>query len=384
MENINKKNNILIVTQRVDINDDVLGFMHGWVTEFAKHCEKVTVIALGVGEYNLPKNVRVLSLGKDSQLQITNYKLRIINMIKYSIGFYRYIWRYRKEYDNVFVHMNKEYVVLGGTFWRLWKKKIGFWYVHKRTGFKLRLAEKLANVIFTASKESFNIKSKKVKIIGHGIDINKLQITNYLSRASHSGAGKLQINSKFKIIYVGRISRIKNQELLIKAVDYLVNKKGVKNIQVDLVGAPIYEKDEEYVKEIKNYINKKFLEKHINFVGRIPNKEMVGIYSRADLSVNLCPTGGMDKAVLESIASGVPVIALNKTFLSILKDFKDKFILENDDEKELAKKIKQIINLPTEEKQAMAKILREKIVKNYSLDNLIKNIIDSLSNNLLL
>ena len=56
---------LLILTQKVDKNDDVLGFMHGWIAEFAKHCEKVTVIALGVGEFDLPRNVTVLSLGKD-------------------------------------------------------------------------------------------------------------------------------------------------------------------------------------------------------------------------------------------------------------------------------------------------------------------------------
>jgi len=37
---------LLIITQKVDINDDVLGFMHGWIAEFAKHCEKLTVICL--------------------------------------------------------------------------------------------------------------------------------------------------------------------------------------------------------------------------------------------------------------------------------------------------------------------------------------------------
>ena len=28
---------LLVITQKIDKYDDVLGFMHGWVTEFAKH-----------------------------------------------------------------------------------------------------------------------------------------------------------------------------------------------------------------------------------------------------------------------------------------------------------------------------------------------------------
>ena len=53
---------LLILTQKVDQNDDILGFFHGWIREFSKNFETITVISLGVGEYNLPANVRVLSL----------------------------------------------------------------------------------------------------------------------------------------------------------------------------------------------------------------------------------------------------------------------------------------------------------------------------------
>ncbi len=56
---------LLIITQKVDMNDDVLGFMHGWVEEFSKNCEKVVVICLQKGEHDLTNNVKVLSLGKE-------------------------------------------------------------------------------------------------------------------------------------------------------------------------------------------------------------------------------------------------------------------------------------------------------------------------------
>lgn len=56
---------LLIVTQKVDRDDDLLGFFHQWICEFAKHCDFVTVICLEKGEYALPANVRILSLGKE-------------------------------------------------------------------------------------------------------------------------------------------------------------------------------------------------------------------------------------------------------------------------------------------------------------------------------
>src|SRR5581483_12297211 len=88
---------LLILTQKVDKNDPVLGFFHGWLREFANHFEFITVIALGVGEYELPQNVRVLSLGKESG----------VSKLKYLSRFYKYIWQERKNYEKVFVHMNQ-------------------------------------------------------------------------------------------------------------------------------------------------------------------------------------------------------------------------------------------------------------------------------------
>ena len=58
---------LLIITQKVNREDSVLGFFHSWIREFATHFEKVTVICLEKGTYDLPQNVAVLSLGKEGQ-----------------------------------------------------------------------------------------------------------------------------------------------------------------------------------------------------------------------------------------------------------------------------------------------------------------------------
>lgn len=100
--------NLLILTQKVDKNDSNLGFFHRWLEEFSKKCEKVTVICLYKGEYSLPNNVRILSLGKEKG----------VCRLKYLFNFYKYIFKYRREYDSVFVHMNQIYMILGGSWWK--------------------------------------------------------------------------------------------------------------------------------------------------------------------------------------------------------------------------------------------------------------------------
>ncbi|MCH8889170.1 hypothetical protein IID26_01965, partial [Patescibacteria group bacterium] len=76
---------LLLVTQKVDIDDPILGFFHRWIEEFAKQCEKVTVITLFEGKHNLPENVKVLSLGKESGAP----------RLKYVSRFFTYTWRER-------------------------------------------------------------------------------------------------------------------------------------------------------------------------------------------------------------------------------------------------------------------------------------------------
>ncbi|MDE1988716.1 MAG: hypothetical protein KGI39_03395, partial [Patescibacteria group bacterium] len=85
---------ILILTQKIDANDPILGFFCGWAKEFAKRFEMITVICLQKGECNLPANVKVLSLGKEKPSAFSR-KLLALRKIKYIFDFYKYIARER-------------------------------------------------------------------------------------------------------------------------------------------------------------------------------------------------------------------------------------------------------------------------------------------------
>ena len=79
---------LLIITQKVSREDSVLGFFHSWIREFATRFEKVTVICLEKGSYDLPGNARVFSLGKNSQR--SNAKGQMLRRIIYAARFIRY------------------------------------------------------------------------------------------------------------------------------------------------------------------------------------------------------------------------------------------------------------------------------------------------------
>lgn len=279
--------NLLIITQKVNKYDSNLGFFHNWILEFAKHCSKLTVICLEKGDYDLPDNVKIFSLGKESGR----------SKIKYLFRFYKYIWQQRKNYDHVFVHMNGEYIILAAWLWKFLNKKIGLWYMHKSVTNKLKLAEKLTDIIFTGSKDSFRWPSKKVKILHHGID-NKLFYFH-----------DKKFSKYLNFLTVGRISESKNIHLMIDLMSYLKDKIGYEP-ELKIIGAPIYDKDKKYLETLHDRIDKLGL-KNVDFLGSVINTKLPPFYQEADLFLNFSDTGSLDKAILESLSCGTLVISSN-------------------------------------------------------------------------
>ncbi|OYV63112.1 MAG: hypothetical protein B7X03_03150 [Parcubacteria group bacterium 21-58-10] len=285
---------LLIVTQAVDTEDSALGFFVRWVEEFAKHVESIEVICLKEGKHDsLPVNVRVHSLGKENPP-------RFARRLRYAIRFKLLAWRLRHDYDAVFVHMNPEYVVIGGALWRMLGKRIGLWYVHKSVDMKLRIAAFFADDIFTASPEGFRLATPKLHVVGHGID----------TAAFHASVRSL--GTPLRIVSVGRITPIKNLDTLIEAVA-LLNAEGVA-ATATLIGAPTNTSDEAYQASLKQLAAERGVSEQIIFAGSVPYAQMPDQYRHFDISVNLAPTGGLDKAVLESMAAGLLVFASNRGF----------------------------------------------------------------------
>ena len=301
---------LLILTQKVNKNDAILGFFHRWIEEFSKHCYKLTVICLEKGEYDLPDNVKVLSLGKEDG----------VSRLKYIFRLYKYIWQERKNYDFVFVHMNVEYVVLCGIICKLLRKKIGLWYMHKNVNWKLRFAEKLSNTIFTATKESFRLKSDKLKILHHGIDSNLFSFK------------KKKDNQELILLSVSRISEIKNIHLMIDLV--LSLKKDLnKKVTLKIVGEAISEKDKKYLQELKNKVKELNIKENIKFLGVIPNYILPEEYKTSDIFLNFSETGSLDKAILEAMSCGTLILTSNDSSEELLP--KELFIDDMDNIKDM-------------------------------------------------
>ncbi len=256
---------------------------------------------------------------------------------RYGFRFLSLAWRLRRDYDVVFVHMNPEYVILGGPLWRLWGKRVALWYTHKNVDTKLRLAEKLANVIFTASKESFRLRSQKVRIMGHGIDVDFFCPDARIVRSN-------------ELLSAGRLMKTKRHDLIIRAA-------ALANRELRIIGdGP----EREGLESLAQTLGARVL-----FLGGLAQMRLRDEYRKAAFFVHTSETGSLDKVVLESLACGLPVITTSTSLSGLpvtVVEATPEAVAEG------------VRTLPHADTQALTTYVRE----HHSLQRLIPAILDAI------
>jgi glycosyltransferase involved in cell wall biosynthesis len=266
----------------------------------------------------------------------------------------------------VFVHMNQIYIILGGLVWKLLGKKISFWYAHGHVPFGLRIAEKIVDILFTSTKSGCRLVSNKIKVVNQGIDVNWF--------VSHD---KNKNDDVFRIVTVGRISPTKDYETLINAIDEL--KSTYSQLQVYIIGQAGLGDQEVYFQKLKTILVDKGLGNTIHFVGAVPNSDIVTHLQKSDLFVNMSYTGSLDKAILEAMSCGLPILTCNEALLEVLGDYTETLMYPKGDYTALANKMSLMIKMDLGKRKQIGKELRTIVVKNHSIDKLVKKIIGFLT-----
>ena len=353
---------LLIITQRVDVDDDNLGFFHGWIEKFAEKLDKVYVICLWRGKHNLPANVIIRSMGKEKGTSKIGQIFRL----------QKYLFQIIPKVDGIFVHMGSIYALASFPLAKIFRKKIILWYAHVKPNISF-IEKKIVSKILTPSKESC-LGTKKIVVTGHGVDANLFK-PKY--NANDTNSYPNATNKELIILYTGRITPIKDLETLVEALDILVNQKGMKNIKVRLVGSPVDESDKKYSLQFKNFIMEKGLENHVEFLGSVPHKAMVKFYQESDVFVDMNAGGGAGKTHLEAMACGTPVILCTPTFNEFLGEYKNEIIFEEKNPKDFAQKLLNCFNFSEDRRKNFSHLLRNIVIKYHNLDKLIDKIINS-------
>jgi len=344
---------LLIVTQVVDRNNDLLGAFHRWIMRFSEVFESVEVICLYEGDHDLPENVSVHSLGKETKRSRLQYLWR----------FYRYIFMYRKNYDVVFVHMNPEYAVLAGLFWRWMGKTVFLWFAHIRGGFMRRAALIFVHRVISVSKESFvDHHSKKFVAVGHGID------TDIYNCPAEPHAKEVKI-----ILSIGRLSPVKEYDRLVDAAHMLRSRYGRKDFLVRLIGAPANAEDDAYVAGLKNKIEGLGLKDVFDFYGPVANRDILEHLCGSDAFASMQCRGGAGKSFLESMSSGIPTLVCTPVFNEHLGEWK-KYLFYDGTAGDFAGKLDAVLSLTNEERRRMGADLRNIVIRHHHLKKLVQRV----------
>jgi glycosyltransferase involved in cell wall biosynthesis len=183
--------------------------------------------------------------------------------------------------------------------------------------------------------------------------------------------------SMFKIITVGRISPVKNLEVLIEAARILAYERGRRDFVVEIYGDIGLTAQADYLKKLKAMVLHKDLDGFVHFKSSVPHSAVVPIYQSASVFVNLSSTGSLDKAVLEAMACEVLILTSNEAFAETLAPFSELCFLNTLNASALAEKLILLLALKPADRLALTANLRRIVLEHHSLEKLARTIINT-------
>ena len=200
---------------------------------------------------------------------------------------------------------------------------------------------KYTDTLITINKEDFELAKKKfIKrcnnieyVPGVGINPKEFDI-NITEKEKHNLRKSLGLKDKdIVLIYTARLDKNKNQIFLINTMEELIKENN--DIHLLLVGR------DELNGYYQNIVKNKKLNKNIHFLGH--REDIPKLLKISDIAVSSSKREGLPVNILESFASGLPVIALNCRGMSdLIINGKNGYIVNS--EREFIEKIKKMYN----------------------------------------
>jgi len=175
-------------------------------------------------------------------------------------------------------------------------------------------------------KETFKVRDAKMTAIPFWSNIEKIDRSEIIVDAT---------SDSYKIGCPGRFTQIKNQRIIIEAVNHL-KQAGLNDIEIYFAGeGPTYGELQKIALELD-------LVENINFLGVLSKEQMVEFYYKMDVVVLPSLYESFGLVFIESIALNVPVIVSSKfgalDFIEKTEEIKE-IIFDPKDSEQLANKI---------------------------------------------
>jgi len=313
---------LLIVTQKLDQDDDAEGYLSGWIEEFAQQVERVIVVCRIEGKHRLPENVFVEAQGN------------FVSMI-------RTILKKRNDYDAALLFGLNPRACAGVPLWLLLQKRVGIW---------------------DGAANKFWLMGRVGAILGPGIDTDVFR----------PAAGRA-VKSVFDIVSVGDMDRLHDFETLLAAAKTLHGWG--KRFSVRIFGGAHAEREKLRFNQLTNLVRESDLAEHVEFQGGVPNRELSKYVRGSDLFVGTDSGATLSRSTLEAMACGVPSLTSNKAMADALGGYREALQYARGDSMQLAEKISWAIGLSRRERDILGRDLRDIVIRRYDLRDFISRIL---------
>ena len=179
--------------------------------------------------------------------------------------------------------------------------------------------------IYDLIKEKYNV-DKNIYIIPTGIEVDRFYKENVKNKDVELLGKKLGISKKdFTIIFVGRMAKEKNVDLLLEG-QKRINEKD-KNIKLLMVG------DGPDLDEYKETAKKLGIDKNVIFAGKVPWEDVPKYYRLADIFATASTSETQGLTVIEAMAASVAPLCINdESFRNTVVDGYNGEIFKDQDE----------------------------------------------------
>jgi glycosyltransferase involved in cell wall biosynthesis len=336
---------LVFVTQQVDPGHPALAATVPKIAALARRVDEIAVLADGAVPGVLPANCRVRTFAARTK---AGRGLRFEHALAAEL---------RGRPAAVVAHMCPIYAVLAAPLARPLGVRVLLWYTHWHSSPTLRAAERLSSAVLSVDARSFPLPSRKLRAIGHGIDV-----TEFRCAATRAGNGTLEA------LALGRYSPAKGLDSVIRAV------AREPSVRLRVRGPALSQLERTHRRELESLVRELGVEDRVELGDPLPRAAVPALFARTDVLVNNMRAGAPDKVVYEAAASCLPVLASNPVFDDLLAA---EFRFDRDDPAGLAGRLAAFARLGLEERRRLGRELRQRVERDHSVDSWAERVVEA-------
>ena len=343
---------LAVVTQVLDADHPALAQTLDIVGALARRCEEVVVVCDHVGRYEPDANVRIRTFGSTSRLG---------RGLRFERALAAEVWRRHDRVDAALVHMIPTFVTLAAPLCKPHRIPLGLWYTHWNADSSLRRATRLADVVLSVDRQSFPLRSAKVKGIGHAIDLGRIP----------PPGGPKHHDGPLRLLALGRMTAWKGYTTMLAGLE-LATARGL-DAMLEIRGPTLTTAEEDHLEELRQTVAASpVLRDRVTLEPPVSREAIPGLLARADVLLSATQPEGsetLDKVVYEAAAAGLPVLSSNVALDEFLAGLPLRLRFARRDPADLARALLEVAAAGPEVRAEVGAELRRRVEADHSVES---------------